>query len=444
VKISCPACSAKYSIADDKVQDRLAKIRCRKCGATIVIDGKAHPPHVYTSASEAADPAETDAGGVEYSVDFGEGDQRTLPLRELLSAYNSGQITGETFVWADGFADWKPLSEVPEIVEALNASSAGPATSAAPSPWDRPGAAGATARPTVKASAPRAAARTAGRSATADLFGGIDTAGSEDEVATSAPEQHSPIGTPSNASATGARNESSVLFSLSALTSAAQTQTRPAPARSSSNGSSRDDSGLIDLKALTAAAMRNEATGAPPAVATAMAAMAPISPLGVAPPLGMAPAGFGQMPIGGSVDLGMPQQKSKAPIFIGAGLAIGLLGIAAAILLKPQPPPPPPAPVIVAAPLPAPAPAPTPAEAVAKPPSTGPSEAASEPSAKATPTTPRRYTGAVAPKKANTGSASGSSGETKSETKPTTPAPKRSSCGCAPTDLVCNMKCSAK
>jgi predicted Zn finger-like uncharacterized protein len=69
VKISCPACSAKYSIADDKVQERLAKIRCRKCGATIVIDGKAHPPSVYTSAGDAADVAESDTTGTEYSVE---------------------------------------------------------------------------------------------------------------------------------------------------------------------------------------------------------------------------------------------------------------------------------------------------------------------------------------------------------------------------------------
>ncbi len=440
MKISCPACSAKYSIADDKVQDRLAKIRCRKCGATIVIDGKSQPPHVYTSAGEAADTAETDTGGMEYSVDFGEGDQRSLPVREIVSAYNSGQITGETFVWAEGFADWKPLAEVPEIVDALNAGNgAGGA-----SPWDKP----AAGRPAVQASTPRAAARTASRSATADLFGGIDTAGSEDDVATSAPEAHAPIGTPSNASATGARNESSVLFSLSALTSAAQAQPRPTPGRSStSNGASRDDSGLIDLKALTAAAMKNEATGAPPAVAPAMAAVAPISPLGVAPPLGLAQPGFGTMPLGGSVDLGAPQAKSKAPIYIGAGLAIGLLAVAAAILLKPQPPPPPPAPVIVAAPPPAPAPAPTPAEPVAKAPATA--EATPEPSAKApaphTAAPSRRSSGGGSTKKSSSGSSSGSSTTSSgSESKPAPAAPKRSSCGCAPTDLVCNMKCSTK
>src|SRR6187402_3818195 len=72
VKISCPACQAKYSIADEKVTDRLAKIRCRKCGATIVIDGKTSPANVYTAAGEAPDATsavEQDASASQYSVD---------------------------------------------------------------------------------------------------------------------------------------------------------------------------------------------------------------------------------------------------------------------------------------------------------------------------------------------------------------------------------------
>src|SRR6478609_7051453 len=118
VKISCPACQAKYSIADEKVTDRLAKIRCRKCGATIVIDGKTSPANVYTAAGEAADTTgavEQDAGGgSQYSVDFGEGDQRNLTVTEIVAAYNAGQITAETYLWADGFADWKALGEIEE------------------------------------------------------------------------------------------------------------------------------------------------------------------------------------------------------------------------------------------------------------------------------------------------------------------------------------------
>ena len=76
MKISCPSCSAKYSISDEKVVSRLAKIRCRKCGATIVIDGKVNPPNVTTSAGgDAADAHEpADAAGTEYSVDMGEGE----------------------------------------------------------------------------------------------------------------------------------------------------------------------------------------------------------------------------------------------------------------------------------------------------------------------------------------------------------------------------------
>jgi predicted Zn finger-like uncharacterized protein len=214
VKISCPACQAKYSIADEKVTDRLAKIRCRKCGATIVIDGKTTPANVYTAAGEAPDTGaagavEQDGGGSSYSVDFGEGDQRNMTVIEIVAAYNAGQVTAESYLWADGFADWKALGEIEEIVEALHAAThtPGPAPAAAagtPSPWAAP-----------TATAPRAAARPV-RGAAADLFGGIEHAGSEEEVTTSAPEHGGGGGHSAAAagggSSTGARNESSVLF----------------------------------------------------------------------------------------------------------------------------------------------------------------------------------------------------------------------------------------
>src|SRR6185503_4442172 len=258
VKISCPSCSAKYSIADEKVQSRLAKIRCRKCGATIVIDGKVSPPHVSATAGDGNDahaaehPADTQGAG-EYSVDFGQGDQRTLSLADIVSAYNSGQITGETFLWADGFTDWKPLSEIPDVVEALHASTSAPApapAASAPSPF--------AAKP--QPSPARAAARPA-RAAAGDLFGRIETAGSEDDVATSAPEAAAAFG--GGAAATGTRNESSVLFSLSALTSAATAPKPSSPSRATATtAASREDSGLIDLKALTAAAVKADGAGA--------------------------------------------------------------------------------------------------------------------------------------------------------------------------------------
>ncbi len=39
MKITCQSCQSKYNVADEKVQGKIVKIRCRKCGATIVVNG---------------------------------------------------------------------------------------------------------------------------------------------------------------------------------------------------------------------------------------------------------------------------------------------------------------------------------------------------------------------------------------------------------------------
>jgi predicted Zn finger-like uncharacterized protein len=439
VKISCPSCSAKYSISDEKVVSRLAKIRCRKCGATIVIDGKVNPPTVTATAGGGGDAGEehavqehTDTGGPEYSVDLGEGDQRTMPLSDIVAAYNAGQITGETFVWADGFSDWKALSEVQEIVDALHAAAGGgkPASSpAAASPWD--------AKPQAAQPSPvRAAARPA-RAAAGDLFGRIDRAGAEDDVATSAPDAGGLGGGGlGGGGGTGARNESSVLFSLSALTSASSPKAATSPSRVSSGGpsttASRDDSGLIDLKALTAAAVKSDGAGPPPLAAPALSPLA-ASPLGVAAPLGLG------SPLGGGLvsgDLG-PPQKSKTGLFIAIGIVAAAVIIALALILKPAPPPP-----VVAAPPPpppptaAPAPTPTPTLAAAPPP-TGSAETEAA-ATKKTSSTYRRPSGGV---KKPTGGTTTSGGGSEPAAAPSKP---KSKCGCASGDLQCAMRCAAK
>src|SRR5690606_12050311 len=172
VKISCPSCSAKYSIADEKVQNRLAKIRCRKCGTSIVIDGNVSPAAVFAGEPEAdgARPAAGLAGAAQpaaaasstvFTGDFGENDQRQMTVSEVVAAYNAGQVTGETYLWADGFADWTPLAQIEEVVAALNAaagidetSAAGASTAPSETPWADSAATRAQATP---AAAPVAA-----------------------------------------------------------------------------------------------------------------------------------------------------------------------------------------------------------------------------------------------------------------------------------------------
>jgi len=440
VKIECPSCAAKYSIGDDKVQERLAKIRCRKCGTTIVIDGKQNPPHIYAAdaGSAGADlpgptsspsPSTSAAGaGGEFTVDFGDGDQRNLTLAQVVSAYNKGEVTAEHYVWAEGFDDWRALGDVEQIVNALHASARSPMAA-------------------TPAAVPRAAA-IGGRGT--DLFGGIDHAGSEEDVTTSA---GSPDPMPSAPQATGARNESSVLFSLSALTSAAATA-KPSggggfDGLATSTSSSKEDSGLIDLKALTAAAAASERRDAP--------APMPMG-LGLTPaPLGgmaSAPLGLGS-PLGGpttsaamAFDPGpMPQQKNRTGLYIAAGIVIAAVAVALIVVTSKEEPAPIPSATPIAAPAPTPTPTPVaapPPTSEAQPPATGAAEAdAGPPEEKKAPVASKSTWRPKKTTSTSTQTASKPAADSGGAKPPPKKKPSSGGCGCAPGDLQCAMRCAA-
>jgi predicted Zn finger-like uncharacterized protein len=211
MKITCQACGAKYTIADDKVRGRKVKIRCKGCSAPIVVDaqqGEAEGGAIEAAGApemagadaglEVADQSSPPPAGDGWSVNLSDSDQRNMTTEEIVAGYASGLVTADAFVWKDGMADWVPVLECAELAALLKAPSA------------------------PKAEPARLAG---GRSAGAvDLFGSVATAGSEEEeVATSAPAV-GPGALPQAGSTayddgklTGARNENSVLFSLDAL-----------------------------------------------------------------------------------------------------------------------------------------------------------------------------------------------------------------------------------
>lgn len=312
MKISCPSCSAKYSVADEKIQARLAKIRCRKCSSTIVIDGtvdparisvaEANPPSAGSSepqqpqaaAPSAAEPPASEAGGPsagEYAVDIADNDQRNMSVPQIVAAYNEGVITAETYIWREGMSDWQTLAEVPEIAAALHAAAA---EASAPA---QIAAVGETPSATENSSA--------------DLFGGIDRAGGEDDITTSAPQDDYQA-----TAGTGARNESSVLFSLSALTASDAGAGAPAD----SPGRPSDDSGLIDLQALTNAGPAPSSPGSVPGGASGGFAASPL----MSAPLG----GVSGPVLGGPMGGGGYPKRSGARGWILGGfglLAVGLI-----------------------------------------------------------------------------------------------------------------------
>ena len=222
MKITCQACQAKYTIADEKVVGKVVKIRCKKCGATIVVNGNetsigSQPPGAGEDGGEAA-LALTGTASEPWTVNVGEGDQRVMLEPELVAAYRAGVVTNDTYCWRDGMPDWAPIAELGPLYAACTAPGAaagefpakGQDTSAAgvptrtstppagphrasTSPKDRNGAPAATSA--------TAARRAGGRAAAADLFRGAAQAGGEDEVMTSAPPSLPAPGAGAHASA---------------------------------------------------------------------------------------------------------------------------------------------------------------------------------------------------------------------------------------------------
>jgi predicted Zn finger-like uncharacterized protein len=230
MKVTCQSCQAKYTIADEKVRGKVAKIRCKKCGTTIIVDG--NDPTATAAAEPPASGAVTDytqqgANDEQWTVLVADGDQRTLTAAQVAELYASGTVGFETLVWRDGMADWQAIAQTDPLRSVLEH---GPrptmtpleAAATAPSaPPSGPPAEATAARAGTPAMAARskiteqAAARRPGRGGGADLFG----AAVQEDVLTSAADSAAARGADGGGDKlTGARNENSVLFSLSALT----------------------------------------------------------------------------------------------------------------------------------------------------------------------------------------------------------------------------------
>lgn len=275
MKISCQSCGAKYNIADEKVRGKIVKIACKKCGARIEIDGR-EPAEQAQDQDETRvfDQAQAPAAGADtWTVSIDDNDQREVTTAQLAELLQQGVVTPETFVWRDGMGDWQAVRDVSALQSVLSGGAAAPSAPAAPAfPSEPPTAAYQAVQHDLPAngSAPLAAAaagygspsietsqpaRLGGsrRGGAVDLFASQTGPAEEEEVATSAPAGGGGMFGAAAAPAAGgkpigARNENSVLFSLSALTASG-------PAPGAVTGASDDEkSGLIDIQKLAAAA----------------------------------------------------------------------------------------------------------------------------------------------------------------------------------------------
>ena len=239
MKVTCQACSAQYTIADDKVKGRKVKIRCKACQTPIVVDGQNPPAEAASTGLSEAPPAldpfapetamapEADV----WNVNLSDTDSRTMTTAEVIEGFRAGLVTTDAFVWKDGMGDWVAIMDCVELAPLLSGPTDPPAPVAGQTPHAplvaaAPAAAAAKVggMPMLAGGAAGAGARAASAKAqpAADLFGDIDAAGGEGEdidVSTSANKAIpiAPGSTGYDDKPTGQRNENSVLFSLDSL-----------------------------------------------------------------------------------------------------------------------------------------------------------------------------------------------------------------------------------
>jgi predicted Zn finger-like uncharacterized protein len=263
MNVTCTGCPAKYAVPDEKVRGKKVRIACKHCGTNIIVDGTAlgteereQPKPIAAALAHAATPSvpeplsarATDSEAaqsqplaeVSFLVGFSDERQESRTLSQIVDMYQNRQLDDEGLVWKDGMVDWLSPFDVPEIAAAMQFRGvirrvARPvpqlddeATLVVRSPLEdhelalaraqaeaRSSAAAATPKPVVAAAVPASAAarRTERRAAAVDLFGHVAGAGSEQDASLhfGATDEPAP-------KLTGARNESSVLFSLDALT----------------------------------------------------------------------------------------------------------------------------------------------------------------------------------------------------------------------------------
>ncbi|HKE14777.1 MAG TPA: GYF domain-containing protein [Kofleriaceae bacterium] len=308
MKIVCDACSAKYSIADEKVRGKVFKIRCKKCSNIIVVRG---------AVSEASETATARYDQKETKLLEYQGEQRAdsaaevsesavwhlvidqeqvgpMTVEEVRERFQRGEIDSEGYVWREGFGDWERLADVNEfsgIVAPARGDDGGMGVlfgSGGGEPYE-------DARAAHSDPGDLFAARGAGDDAGAatDLFSGTGLGpagdGSGDTDALFSGDGGGGMGMaagggsgkPVVATLTAQRNENSVLFSLNNLAALASDAPRSVPmaapsvaASSSSSSASMpaagasaptsEGSGLIDIRSM-AQVYLGETTGGKPA-----------------------------------------------------------------------------------------------------------------------------------------------------------------------------------
>jgi predicted Zn finger-like uncharacterized protein len=133
MKVVCDGCQAKYKLTDGRLAGRKLKFRCRKCGNTIVIDGAELSHHASNDTLELSLPAEGftqesvaafESSASEWYLSINGEPYGPCTTEQMASMLGDGQVPWDTYVWREGYAEWKAASDSRTLVRAVHELSA--------------------------------------------------------------------------------------------------------------------------------------------------------------------------------------------------------------------------------------------------------------------------------------------------------------------------------
>ncbi len=127
MKISCPACNARYRIPDDRVKgkNRIFKVKCKRCGSTVRVRGLATdgdlgrqtmPFNLQMPEPAAATPQRVWFVGIDG--------KQVGPLteQEVIEHIGAARLGPDDLMWRKGFSAWTPVREVAPFHDLVAAS----------------------------------------------------------------------------------------------------------------------------------------------------------------------------------------------------------------------------------------------------------------------------------------------------------------------------------
>jgi len=117
MKITCDKCSAKYSIADDKVKGKSFRLKCQKCGHSIVV--KADQAAAGSRGLDSSGGTASDSDPDGWHIAIGQDQIGPLSFEEIESRWRRKEINADSFAWKEGMPDWKQLKDVGAFSELL-------------------------------------------------------------------------------------------------------------------------------------------------------------------------------------------------------------------------------------------------------------------------------------------------------------------------------------